>query len=304
MHGAGSIQAPISISCGMFTMANSGGTLAQINYTIRTLLMVGVVGALGFGGYHGYVAYMAPQRELADAQQELDSAKEHLEAARSTLAERDAKIADLQSEVGAVTLELEAAERAKDRLETNNRLLKLRRRLARIEVLDQQVDDASQVQTKIRFFEIGESGQSLGEPVELMIEGDRVYVEYLVVKFDDKYIEEADLERGTAICLLERIFGEKQEPEKGFVIDRVGTRPTSYERGTPMSDFEEKIWRDFWTISNDRERAQQLGIRASHAQAPSIRVEAGGVYELDLRATGDFSLQRIDQAQPRDTPQQ
>lgn len=285
-------------------MANSGGILAQINQTIRTLLMVGIAGILGFGGYHGYKAYMAPQRQLADTRQELVSAREHLEAARSTLAERDAKISSLQSEVETIAQDLEAAERARDRLETNNRLLKLRHRLARIEVLDQQVNDASQTITQIRFYEIGEAGQVLGEPVELEIEGDRVYVEYLVVKFDDKYIEDADLERGTSICLLERIFGEKQEPEKGYVIDRVGTRPTSYERGTPMSEFEERIWRDFWTISNDRERAQELGIRASHAQAPSIRVEPGGVYELDVRATGDVSLQRIKQPPSHDATRQ
>jgi hypothetical protein len=59
-----------------------------------------------------------------------------------------------------------------------------------------------------------------------------------------------------------------------------------------MSDFEKKIWDDFWTIANDPARATELGISASHAQAPSIRVEPGVTYELDLRSTGDFTLQR------------
>src|SRR5690606_34152252 len=126
-----------------------------------------------------------------------------------------------------------------------------------------------------------------------------VYIEYLVVKFDDKYVEEADLVRGTAICLLERVFGEKQEPEMGYVIDQVGTRPTAYERGTPMSEFEAKIWADFWTIASDPQRAAELGIRAIHAQAPSIRVEAGKMYELDLRSTGDFTLQQVAGEVPR-----
>jgi hypothetical protein len=132
-----------------------------------------------------------------------------------------------------------------------------------------------------------------------MVEGDRIYIEYLVVKFDDKYVEQADLERGTAICLFERVFGEKQEPEMGYVIDQVGTRPTAYERGTPMSEFEAKIWADFWTIASNPQRAAELGIRAIHAQAPSIRVEAGKIYELDLRSTGDFTLQQVAGEVPR-----
>ena len=51
---------------------------------------------------------------------------------------------------------------------------------------------------------------------------------------------------------------------------------------------------DFWTIANDRQKAADLGIRATHAQAPSMRVEKGATYELDLRATGEFSLQRAE----------
>ena len=107
-------------------------------------------------------------------------------------------------------------------------------------------------------------------------------------------MEQADLERGTAICLLERIFGENQQPGEGFVIDAVGSRPNSYERGSVTSELEQRIWDDFWTIANDREKAAQLGIRATHAQAPSIRMQPDAVYELDLRATGEFSLERAD----------
>ena len=57
------------------------------------------------------------------------------------------------------------------------------------------------------------------------IDGDQVYVDYLRVTFDDKYIEESDLDRSTAICLFQRIFGEYQDPAEGFHLDTVGTRP-------------------------------------------------------------------------------
>jgi len=264
----------------------------QFNQTIRTLLMVVVVGMAGLVGYKGYEMVNAPARELAEREKQLDEVRGQLTRLDADLAARQKEIASLQEQAAADAARIAKLEEERERLETSLRLMKLRRRLARIDVLEQAPDPDGQLVTRFRFVEIGDDGQALGDPVELMVEGDRIYIEYLVVKFEDKYIEAADLERGTAICLFERIFGEKQEPETGYVIDQVGTRPTAYERGTPMSEVEKKIWDDFWTIANDPQKAAELGISASHAQAPSIRVEPGVTYELDLRSTGDFTLQR------------
>jgi hypothetical protein len=265
----------------------------SFNQTVRTLLMLAVVGMVGVAGYKGYQVANAPAQQLAERERELAEVRDQLTERDNALAERQKQIDQLQVQAAEAAEAIAELEEARDRLETSLRLLKLRRRLARIEVLDQQLNEEQELFTKFRFYEVGDTGQPIGEPVELIVEGDRIYIEYLVVKFDDKYIEEADLVRGTAICLLERVFGEKQEPEMGYVIDEVGTRPTAYERGTPMNEFEAKIWADFWTIASDPERAAEMGIRAIHAQAPSTKVEAGKVYELDLRATGDFSLTQV-----------
>jgi hypothetical protein len=117
----------------------------------------------------------------------------------------------------------------------------------------------------------------------------------LRVTFEDKFIEQSDLERGTSLALFQRIFGEHQEPAQGFQLDTVGTRPTAYGRGTQMSDFEKKIWDDFWLIANDPKRAAEMGIRAAHGDAISIRVRPGKTYEIDLRSTGEISARVVEQ---------
>ena len=89
---------------------------------------------------------------------------------------------------------------------------------------------------------------------------------------------------------FQRIFGEYQQPQEGYQLDEIGSSPTSYARGGQVSEFEQKIWDDFWEIANDRKKAAELGIRAAHAVAPSIRVKKGLTYELELRSTGEFSL--------------
>jgi hypothetical protein len=81
----------------------------------------------------------------------------------------------------------------------------------------------------------------------------------------------------------------------GIQLDTVGTRPTAYGRGTEMSDFEKKIWDDFWLISNNKQRAAELGIHAAHHTAVGQRVVPGMTYEIDLRATGEMTIRPMDE---------
>jgi hypothetical protein len=240
------------------------------NSTLRTLLATVVVAAAGYGGYVGYALYNEPQQQLAAKQLELDQALGELRA-------RDAEVAKLNTQLA--------------RLEVAMRLLKVRHRLARLTVLSQHQDIALGMPiSQIEFVEIDDAGEPIGPPKEFEIQGDLVYVDYLRVTFDDKYVEQSDLDRATAICLFQRIFGEHQQAAEGFVLDEVGSRPKAYAHGAPMSEFERNIWRDFWLIANDPERATKLGIYAAHGSAVSMRVKPDAVYVLELRSTGDITI--------------
>ena len=57
-----------------------------------------------------------------------------------------------------------------------------------------------------------------------------------------------------------------------------------------MSDFEKQIWDDFWTIANDKARAEALGIRAIHGGADYIKVAKGKSYLVVLRASDGLSI--------------
>ncbi len=259
------------------------------NSLVRTLLFGILVAGAGFIGWQGYSLYWEPRQKLAEQQFELAIMREQLKQADNDLAAREQEVADLSADLADTTEELE-------RTETSLRLLKLRHRVARLRVVEQtpQPESLGEVST-IEFYEVNDDGAPISDERKIFeIAGDRVYVECLVAKFEDKYIEQADLDRSTAICLFQRIFGEYQEPQEGFPIDNVGASPISVQRGKPMSEFERRIWSDFWTLANNREKAAELGIRAAHADAPSIRVEEGATYELELRATGEFTLRRLE----------
>jgi hypothetical protein len=273
-------------------MGRVNDTISNVNSMLRTVLMFVLVAAAGFGGYTAYDLYNEPKKRLADKQAELDK----------IVADLDAR----KQENAALATQLDEKSKHVERLEVAMQFLKVRHRLARLTVLDQRelppADPAAasgdaatkKLVTKVEFVEINEEGQPIGKPKQFNIEGDLVYIDYLRVTFDDKYVEESDLDRSTAICLFQRIFGEHQEPIDGYQLDDVGTRPTAYARGTEMSDFERKIWGDFWSIANDPKRASELGIKAAHEVASAMRVRPGKVYELDLRATGDMSITPVE----------
>jgi hypothetical protein len=263
-------------------------TVRTVNSAVRTLLFGLLLAGVGFGGWKAYSLYHQPQKELAAKQRDLD-------AVSSKLKQASLDLTASKKQVDALVADIELKNEAIARLETANGLLKLRHRIAQLRVIDQQEDaETGRPRTEIEFFEVNEEGAPINDRRQkFVIDGDRVYVECLLAKFDDKYIEANDLDRRTAICLFQRIFGEHQEPKDGFEIDQVGSAPTSYARGGEMSEFEKRIWRDFWTLANDPEKAAELGVRAAHADAPSIRVTKGGLYELELRTTGDFTFRRL-----------
>lgn len=264
-------------------------TVRTFNSLVRTLLFGALIVGGAFVGWQGYSLYWEPRQRLAEQEFELAMMQEQLKQA-------DADLAARQQEVDALTTDLAETTEELERAETALRLLKLRHRIARLRVVEQTLHaELNDVVSTIEFYEVGDDGAPISdERRTFKIAGDRVYVECLVAKFEDKYVEQADLDRSTAVCLFQRIFGEYQEPQEGYPLDNIGGSPTAAAQGKPVSEFEQRIWSDFWTLANNREKAAELGIRAAHADAPSIRVENGATYELELRSTGEFTLRRLE----------
>jgi hypothetical protein len=288
-------------------------SLQTINSLLRTVIALAVVGGLGTAGWLGYRSYYGAQfeaerhaRELETAHQkqrdledvlltkdqELTRQQEQLRQRSAQLAEKEVVIGQQVTQIASLNEDIQKKAAAIQRLETSLRLHKMQRRLARVTALDVGPDPATgKPFSQIEFVELSETGDPIGTPRKFRIEGEVVYVDYLVVKFEDKYVEAADLERGMSVCLLNRIFGEFQKPNDGHTLDEPGKRPSAYARGGVLSDLEKKIWDDFWNIANQPEKANELGIRALHGDAVSIKVHKGKSYRISVRASGGPEIQ-------------
>jgi hypothetical protein len=193
------------------------------------------------------------------------------------LAERDAQIQALKERSQA--------------LEAAVRLLRHTERRARIIVLDQGPGADGHLVTRIRFTELGPQGEPIGESPEFAVTGDEVYVDTLVIKFEDEFVTAGDALKGRSLLLFRRIFGDRHRPVDAHVLDREGQMPQAYAAEKAPSAFERELWAQFWTLANDPAEAKRRGVRALHGEAVSTKLRKGGVYAVTFRSTGELSIQ-------------
>ena len=226
-----------------------------------TLLSAALLVGAGAGGI--YVAdrlVFAPGREM-----------------ERKLAERDAQIRTL-------------TERAQA-LEAAVRLLRHTERRARIVVLEQSRAPEGALVTRLRFGELGPNGEPVGEPREFTVTGDEVYVDALVIKFEDEFVTAGDALKGRSLLLFRRIFGDRHRPVDAHVLDKEGQVPQAYAAEKAPSAFERELWAQFWALANDPAEAKRRGVRALHGEAVSTKLRAGGVYAVTFRSTGELTIQ-------------
>ncbi len=259
--------------------------IKTFNSTVRTGILGVLVAGVGAAGFYGYSEYSKHERLLQDKEAELTSL-------RGTLEAKDVQI----EQMGA---DLEEKQEQIVRLETAMALLKTDQRLAELRVIAVQRDeDGKAVTCELEFVELSPQGAPLSEPKRMTLPGDLVYIDNWIIKFDDQYIEQADIERGTSLCLFRRIFSEEQFPTQGYSLDEVGMRPQAYSRGGEISPFEQELWDEFWEFANDESKAADKGIRAAHGEAVAIKVREGKTYQIELRASGGLSIQPKDSEGP------
>lgn len=271
-------------------MPSTMENLATLNSFLRTILTTVVLGVITVAGWFGYTTYNAKEiearrqsKELAEAQEKLDQASRELSAAQSQLAETTEQLNVANQHIDQLNKDIE-------NLNARLTLLKVDHRLARLTVVDQGTDEKGEPYTVVKFVELNDEGQPIGKERQYRIRGDVVYIDNWIVKFDDKYVEQADIDRSTSLVLFRRIFGEMQQPIDGFPLDEAGQRPQAYARGGKETDLEKKIWGDFWNIANDEAKAKELGIRAAHGQAVSMKLQKDKAYRVQLRASDGLSI--------------
>lgn len=188
------------------------------------------------------------------------------------------------------------------RLRTYVKLLEHTERRAQVEVISQAKDAEGETINKLRFTELDPQGGVVGAQRTVEIKGDEVYIDTLVIKFEDHFVEEADPLKGKALLLFRRIFTNRVKPDDGYVLDRAGVAPEIYAAKSAPSPFERELWSRFWEVANHEQLAKQAGVKAMHGQAVYGRLVPNAVYTLLMRSTGEVIVSTPKENPPAPEP--
>lgn len=145
-------------------------------------------------------------------------------------------------------------------------------------------------ETTIKFVELDRQGKPL-KPRFFTVDGDVIYFDSLVIKFDHEYVEQGEALRGKSVSLFRRIFSERQKPEDGFPMDDSGEGvPDIYRVDPTPSPFEVDLWKNFWRYATDPEEARRLGVRVIQGEAVYQRFIKGNLYTLSLDHDGGLNI--------------
>lgn len=186
--------------------------------------------------------------------------------------------------------QLAALQREKEQLEQIVQRLSAERRIAQVLVTEQIRDEQGVLVTTLLFVEESRSGRTL-PPKQVVVRGEHAYIDAMVTKFEQAYLESGDALRGQSIALFDKIFGSAQAPEEATRLDTPGRIPEIYRDTDPrISEFELSLWQRFWELASDPQKAAAAGVRVAHGQSVYGPFEPDKLYTLTIETNGNISM--------------
>ena len=130
------------------------------------------------------------------------------------LKKKDDQLREKEVEINDLNVEIEEKDEQIVKLDTSLRLLKVDHRLADIKVLDIKNDENGKSILEVEFQEINDEGEPIDDAKPFSLIGDEIRIDAWVVQFDDKYVEQADLDRSTSICLFKAHLWQYRRPSR------------------------------------------------------------------------------------------
>lgn len=168
--------------------------------------------------------------------------------------------------------------------------LKAESRIAEVLVTDSSLDEYTRkYTTTIKFLEYDVKGRPL-KPKFFTFKGNLIQFQTLVVRFDDKYVEEGHRMKGKSIYLFLEAFVLDGKNTQEFLITPFNEIPDGYRVGNPPTPFEKQVWRRFWKYALDPKERERVGIKNAQVEAPGSVFVPGTIYTLVIEHHGGIRI--------------
>ncbi|MFH1505064.1 MAG: hypothetical protein ABIH08_06750 [Candidatus Omnitrophota bacterium] len=163
-------------------------------------------------------------------------------------------------------------------------------RAAEVLVTNTRYDqEENKLKTTIKFLEYDIEGRPL-EPRYFTFSGNIIQFQSLVIRFDDIDIKTADQLRGKSAYLFWKVFMLEGKNTQEYEITRPNQVPEGYKIEAGKSEFEKKLWKQFWHYALNNEEAKKSGIKNAQIEAPGTMFIPGMLYTIKIEHDGGLRI--------------
>ncbi|MFH1846472.1 MAG: hypothetical protein ABH869_02825 [Candidatus Omnitrophota bacterium] len=163
-------------------------------------------------------------------------------------------------------------------------------RIAEILVANVQYDEEEKkLKTTIKFLEYDTEGTPL-EPKYFTFPGNIIQFQSLVIRFDNIHIRNADKLRGKSAYLFWKVFMLDGKNTQEYDITDASQAPKGYKVEGDRSEFEEKLWKQFWSYALNNQEAKKTGIKNAQIEAPGTMFIPGMLYTIKIEHDGGMRI--------------
>ena len=146
------------------------------------------------------------------------------------------------------------------------------------------------IETTIKFLEYDTKGTAL-KPKYFTFQGNIIQFQSLVIRFQDRLVQAGDRLRGKSAYLFLKAFVLDGPKTQEFTISEAHTVPEGYRvSGTAPSEFEAKLWEEFWKYALQPEARDRTGIKNAQLEAPGTMFLPGTIYTLHIEHDGGLRI--------------
>ncbi|HTL47374.1 MAG TPA: hypothetical protein VL688_04860 [Verrucomicrobiae bacterium] len=163
-------------------------------------------------------------------------------------------------------------------------------RIAEVLVTKSEYDELAQkVETTIKFLEYDAAGNPL--PAKYFtFRGNVIQFQSLVVRFEDKWVKKGDKLRGRSAYLFLKAFVLNGPETQEFEITPAREIPAGYKVPQVNSEFENKLWENFWDYALNPNARKAEGIKNVQIEAPGSIFVPGTIYTLRIEHDGGIRI--------------
>ena len=163
-------------------------------------------------------------------------------------------------------------------------------RAAEVLVSNVQYDEKEKkLRTTIKFLEYDTKARPL-EPKYFTFSGNIIQFQSLVIRFNDIHIRAADKLRGKSAYLFWKVFMLDGRNTQEYDITQSSQVPEGYKIEGNKSEFEKKLWKQFWHYALNNEEAKISGIKNAQIEAPGTMFIPGMLYTIKIEHDGGMRI--------------